>query len=141
VKLFSHGEPDGDKITNLKQDLKIVVKEAINYKAKGNESFNKQTYDQSIEYYHKALLTLNLTPDYKELLSQTNIDSIKVECLNNIAICYLIKQKDYDKVLEFTEQALKLQKKNYKALYIKSRALKKLSRWEDALEVIKMVSF
>ena len=47
---------------------------------------------------------------------------------------------EYCKVLDYTDYALNLQKKNYKALYIKSRALKKLNRWEEALEVVKQVS-
>jgi len=33
---------------------------------------------------------------------------------------------------------LNIHKKNYKSLFIRSRALKQLNRWEEALEVIKM---
>jgi tetratricopeptide (TPR) repeat protein len=125
----------------LKENLKLIVKESLHYKKLGNDSYLKQKYNLAIEYFHKSLITLNLSSNYKELLSQTNIESIKVECLNNIAICYLVKQKDYEKVLDFTRQALKIQKRNYKALYIQSRALKKLNRWEEALEVIKLVRY
>ena len=123
----------------MKEELKGIVKESLNYKKLGNEYFSKHNFSLAIENYKKALINLNLSSEFKELLSQTNIDSIKIECLNNIAICYLVKQKDYEMVLDYTQQALDIQKKNYKSLYIKSKALKKLNRWEEALEVIKMV--
>lgn len=89
--------------TELKDDLKALVQEAMYYKRIGNDLFNKKNYNNSIDYYKKALIALNFNSSYKELFSQSNINSIKIDCLNNIAICFLLK-KEYDKVLDFTQQ-------------------------------------
>lgn len=112
----------------------------MNFKNQGNEYFNKQNYGNAIDFYKKAISSLKLSSKFKEVLSQTNIENIKIECFNNIAICYLVKQKEYNKVIDYTQYSLDLQRKNYKALYIRSKALKKLSRWEEAMECIKEVS-
>lgn len=124
----------------MKEELRQLVKEANHFKKLGNDNFHIQQYETAIELYNKSLDLLTNTSNFKELLSKTNIDSIKIECLSNIAICYLVMRKDYHKALEYTNKVLTIQKRNYRALHIKSRALKLLNRWEEALEVIKLVS-
>lgn len=138
-KNTSNDKIDSNKNSSMKEELRGIVKEASNFKKEGNDYFHQQKIELAIEYYNKSLISLNKTAGFKELLSQTNIDSIKTECLNNLAICYIMK-KEYDKVLSYTQLVLKIQKRNYKALYIRSRALKKLNRLEEALEYIKLVS-
>lgn len=115
------------------------MRDALAHKSQGNDYFNRQNYSIAVDYYKKALSSLKLSPKFKEVLSQTNIENIKIECFNNIAICYLVKQKEYNKVIDYTQLSLDLQRKNYKALYIRSKALKKLSRWEEAMDCIKEV--
>ncbi len=87
----------------LKDDIRALVQEAMHYKRIGNDLFNKKSYNSSIDYYKKALIALNFNSNYKELFSQSNINTIKIDCLNNIAICFLLK-KEYEKVLDFTQQ-------------------------------------
>lgn len=123
---------------DLKDSLRVIVKQSLELKRLGNECFSKQSYSNSIEYFKKSLSGLELSNEYEQILSLTNINNIKIECYNNLAICFMVKT-EYSKVLEYTDYALNLQKKNYKALYIKSRALKKLNRWENALDVVKQV--
>lgn len=147
-----HAEAEYDGLKE--DDVRTRGQEAINYKRLGNDLLNKKDYNKAIEYYKKALFALNLNSNYKGLFSQSNINSIKIDCLNNMSICFFLK-KDFEKVLESTQQvriniyinffiivfqALIIHKNNYKCLFIRSRALKQLSRWEEALEVIKMVN-
>lgn len=124
---------------DLREELKLIVKQSLDFKKQGNDYFSKKNYNNAIDCYNKALLALeNMSATYDKILEQTNISNIKIECFNNIAICYLIKP-NFELVLEFTDKSLNIQKKNYKSLYIRSRALKKLGKWEEASDVIKKV--
>ena len=110
----------------------------MEYKKKGNEDFSRKSYSIAIENYKKALFNLEFNNENDHILCKTNIESIKIECFNNLAICYLVKS-DYLRVLSYTEKTLDIQIKNYKALYIRSKAYKKLNKLEESKEVLKQV--
>lgn len=127
------------RVVPLKEELRLKVKEATELKKCGNEFFEAQNYEKSILYYEQALNHLKFQNDYdKLLLASTNIDNIKIECFNNISVCYLLRNK-FEKALEMTEQTLSIQKKNYKALYIQSRIYKRQNKIKEACESLKKV--
>lgn len=88
----------------IKEDLKVLIQEAIHYKKIGNDLFNKKNYSKALEYYKKSLIVLNIDSEYNEILNGS-ANFIKIECLNNISICFLLK-KEYEKVLDFTQQVI-----------------------------------
>lgn len=132
-------QPNSFRVVPLKEELKLKVKEATEFKKCGNELFEAHFYEKAIKSYEQALHHLNFQSNYSELLlASTNIDNIKIECYNNISVCHLLRM-NYDKALEYTELTLTLQKKNYKALYIQSRIFKKQNKIKEACEVLKKV--
>lgn len=128
------------RVVSLKEELRLKVKEATELKRSGNELFEAHNYDKAIQYYEQALQHLKFQSDYdKLLLASTNIDNIKIECYNNIAVCYLLRF-NYQQALEMTEQTLSIQKKNYKAFYIQSRIYKRQNKIKEACEALKKVN-
>ena len=84
-------------------DYKENIQLAMQFKKIANDLFNKKSFTKSIEYFNKALEHLNF--NQAEIFNQSNINTIKIDCLNNISICYLLK-KDHEKVLEYTSQVI-----------------------------------
>jgi len=87
----------------IRDELKAIFKEIMNFKRLGNEKMEKKNYTSAIELFNKSLTSLNLSSNFKDIMTETNINSIKVECLNNISYCNFQK-KEYNKVLEYTQQ-------------------------------------
>jgi len=90
-----------DRENEVKDRYKVLVQEAMYYKRLANDLFNKKNYLKSVDYYKKSLMILNHNSNFKDIGS--NVDSIKIDCLNNIAISFLLKN-EYQKVLDFTSQ-------------------------------------
>lgn len=90
-----------DRENEVKDKYKVLVQEAMYYKRIGNDLFNKKNYLKSVDYYKKSLMILNHNSNFKDY--QSNVTGIKIDCLNNIAISFLLKN-EYQKVLDFTSQ-------------------------------------
>lgn len=125
---------------NLKEEVKSIIQECLLRKSQGNDYFKSKQYSKALNYYQSSLSFLNkMKPECELVFNQSNFFNIKVECLNNIAICFLVKS-EYSKAIHFTDLALNIQRQNYRSLYIKYKALKKSNQLESAIEVIKKVS-
>ena len=90
-----------DRENEVKDRYKVLVQEAMYYKRIGNDLFNKKNYLKSVDYYKKSLMILNHNSNFKDY--ESNVTGIKIDCLNNIAISFLLKN-EYQKVLDFTSQ-------------------------------------
>ncbi len=88
---------------NSNESLKISIDKVIQYKKRGNELIKEGKNKEAIECFEAGLKALNKNYEKVDLGTKSNIDSIKIDCLNNIAMCnYLVK--NYNKVLSYTQQ-------------------------------------
>lgn len=92
-----------NNLFNSNDNLKDSIDNAIQLKKKGNEFINNKNFEKAIECFETALSTLKKDYNGIDFGTKTNIDSIRIDCLNNIAICNYIK-KEYDKVLSYTQK-------------------------------------
>lgn len=92
-----------NNLFNSNDNLKDSIDNAIQLKKKGNEFINNKNFEKAIECFEAALSTLKKDYNGIDFGTKTNIDSIRIDCLNNIAICNYIK-KEYDKVLSYTQK-------------------------------------
>jgi tetratricopeptide (TPR) repeat protein len=117
--------------------LSNIAKKAVEYKVKANNLFKKGRYTDAIRCYDNALEELNaIDRKYYDMMNLSNITLIRVECLNNIAMCYLVL-KEFEKVINFTNNVLEVNDNNFLALSYKAKALIGLNRKNEAVEFIK----
>jgi hypothetical protein len=90
----------------IKEYLSKIGNQGIQFKVRANNLFKKGKYKDAINEYIRALDIFNsIDKKYYELLNLSNITFIKLECLNNIAMCQLVL-REYDKVLDITKEVL-----------------------------------
>mmetsp|Transcript_53631 Transcript_53631/g.114513 ORF Transcript_53631/g.114513 Transcript_53631/m.114513 type:complete len:554 (+) Transcript_53631:306-1967(+) len=92
-------------------------------KNEGNAAVKKEDYAGALQKYTKALE--NLKPH-----SGTDVDALKVNLLNNSALCYL-KTKDYDSAYTACQDSLKVSPSNYKALFRRGSALESQGKLKE----------
>jgi tetratricopeptide (TPR) repeat protein len=120
----------------LKEYLSNVAKKAVEYKVKANNLFKKGKYTDAISNYNSALDELNAVDKKYYEMNLPNINFVRLECLNNIAMCYLIL-KQFEKVIEYTNKVLEINSNNFLALSYKAKALIGLNHHIEAIEFIK----
>ncbi len=114
-----------------------ISKKAVEYKVRANNLFKRGKYLEAIHDYEAALSELNVIDrKYYEMINLSNIISIRLECLNNIAMCYLVL-KDNEKVIDYTTQVLLINPNNFLALSYKAKALIGLGYKHEAIDFIK----
>ena len=74
----------------------------MKFKKLGNEMMAKKNNNDAIEFYVQSLSNL-CSRNFNSIMPEFSVNEIKIECLNNISICFLFK-KDFNKVLDFTQQ-------------------------------------
>jgi len=94
-------------------------------KNEGNAEVKKEDYPAALTKYNKAL-------DNLKAHTGDDVSNMKVNLLNNTALCYL-KTKEYDKALESSEEALKISPSSHKALFRRGSALEAKGELGDAV--------
>jgi FK506-binding protein 4/5 len=89
-------------------------------KAIGNIFFKQGQYSRSKKRYENALKLWQHEKDLNDL-QKTEVNKLKIACLSNIAFV-LIKEKQWNMVLEKTTEVLQLDKNNCKALFRRGQA-------------------
>ncbi len=92
----------------LKEYLKSILEKGNTHRHRANVLFKKNKFKDALNEYSKAIEQLNYLKiknerEYPEILNITNINWIRMECLNNIAVCSLVL-KDYEKALEYSDE-------------------------------------
>ncbi|EAS03802.1 tetratricopeptide repeat protein (macronuclear) [Tetrahymena thermophila SB210] len=117
-------EDDQDSQEEIPESEKSLEK-ALEFKEKANKYFYDQAFDDAIEFYYKAL---KYCP-----LSETKQCSV----LNsNLAICYL-KKNDYETVIQYSSESIKLDPKFKKPYLNRITAYEKTEKLEEAIEDLK----
>ncbi|KAL4435733.1 hypothetical protein ABPG74_018284 [Tetrahymena malaccensis] len=117
-------EDDKDSQEEIPESEKTLEK-ALEFKEKANKYFYDQQFDDAIEYYYQAL---RYCPQ-----SETKQCSV----LNsNLAICYL-KKNDYETVIQYSSESIKLDPKFKKPYLNRITAYEKTEKLEEAIEDLK----
>jgi tetratricopeptide (TPR) repeat protein len=128
-----------NKSLDTKENLRRKLEIANQHRVKGNMIFKKNKFkDASVEYL-KAIDELNSLFEINkkcEILNVTNVNWVRVECLNNISLCFLLL-KDYEKVIAYTNDVLIINEKNFIALSYRAKALISLNLFTEALEIVR----
>jgi peptidylprolyl isomerase len=103
--------------------------EALKFKNEGNDFFKKQKYSDARVKYEETI-------DYLEHDTSREAGEILIPTYINAAIV-CTKMSDYSKAIEFTDKALKLDKKNVKGLFRRAAAKKACGLFDEAKEDLK----
>jgi tetratricopeptide (TPR) repeat protein len=102
-----------------------VYNGALHLKNEGNTHIKNEEYTKALEAYDRAID--NLRPH-----SGADVNTLKVQLMSNAALCHL-KQKNYKKALDVTEEALKVDEKAVKPLYRRGLAHENMGDLPKAL--------
>lgn len=107
-------------------------------KQEGNDLYKKKQIRQAILKYHEALMCLKASPkeepssDIKEQVAR-----LRANCYNNLAACLLLQPKcDYHRVVEYSNNVLRVVPNNAKALYRKGVAQYHLKNYSLARQYL-----
>jgi FK506-binding protein 4/5 len=105
-------------------------REALKRKEEGNVFYSKNNFRCANKKYKKALKFLEYDSDFKEDEKKKSQQQ-KLIIYNNLAASKL-KCKKWQKVIEYTDEALKIDPHNVKALYRQGKAFAALGEWSRA---------
>mmetsp|Transcript_53083 Transcript_53083/g.125388 ORF Transcript_53083/g.125388 Transcript_53083/m.125388 type:complete len:393 (-) Transcript_53083:379-1557(-) len=108
---------------------------AEHIKGLGNTHFKAGSLPQCVSLYKKALRYLDIHPPVPGEQGKAT----RLACLNNAAASYL-KLNLPKKVVQYADNALKLESKNVKALFRKGSALRALSKYEEAVDTLQIAA-
>ena len=97
-----------NEILDDQNEIKImeIIDNALKCKIQGNLMFKQRSYEESISAYIKVNLVLTQALEMlkidNKLVSGSNLQSIRIECLSNISLCYYI-MRNYKESLKITE--------------------------------------
>jgi tetratricopeptide (TPR) repeat protein len=124
--------------SDIKDQAKKCLENGNKYRIKANQLFKKNKFKDALGEYIKAVDELNFLMNLKyDSLNMTNINWVRMECLNRISVCYIVL-KEYHKVLEYTSEVLKINSNNFIALSYRAKALIATKCYLEAQEVIKL---
>jgi tetratricopeptide (TPR) repeat protein len=98
-------------------------------KAEGNDLYLAHDFVEAVEAYLQALMGLDL--ENNDPVVKAENETIQVAILCNMAACYM-GMKDWDKTVQFCDEALKVDPCCYKALCRRGQAYTKLEKYEEA---------
>mmetsp|Transcript_31588 Transcript_31588/g.48285 ORF Transcript_31588/g.48285 Transcript_31588/m.48285 type:complete len:165 (+) Transcript_31588:164-658(+) len=104
-------------------------------KDQGNVEYKKQNFAEAMDKYIKSLCGLEFGKDATEDQKREVDAQLKIPILNNLAIC-LIQLKRYPQALQMTDQVLRIDPLNEKALMRRSTALVEFTEFDKAEKVI-----
>jgi tetratricopeptide (TPR) repeat protein len=130
------------------------ISTAQQLKAQGNQLVSEQNYKLAVKQYVKIFLYIRgiKPPPMAQFLEQSipmehhplsaeleqEIHALELSANLNLALCFL-KLKDYDKVIKFAGDALKVDPENYKAMYRRGCALAEKRLLDEAREDLELV--
>lgn len=109
-----------------------VYNGALQLKTEGNQHIQNQEFSKALEAYDRAIT--NLRPH-----GGADVDTLKVQLMSNASLCH-IKQNNFRKALDTTEEALKVDEKAVKPLYRRGLAHEGLGDLSQALRDVKAAS-
>jgi len=115
-----------NKLTKIRENKRKTMLLYESLKLDGNELVKQSKYNDAIIVYTKALQCPNIT------------DSIRVDCLNNRALCYQ-QHSDYRNIIADCTEVLEISPNNIKALFRRSSALEASEKYRTALDDIRKV--
>ncbi|KAF8656273.1 hypothetical protein AX16_002709 [Volvariella volvacea WC 439] len=122
-------------------------------KLAGDEAYRQGDFKKALLKYHESLLYVNgldanalkslgmvsdPVPGSDEKKEKTKADELKEKVYNNMAACH-ISNKNWKRAEAAAVMALKLNEKNYKALYRKAKALGELGWSEKAEKILEQI--
>jgi tetratricopeptide (TPR) repeat protein len=125
-------------VDDTNKNVKERLERGIQHRHMGNSYFKKNKFKESLNEYLSAVEEMNglLLLKTQSSLNVANIDWLRLECINNISVCYLLL-KEYNKVLYYTEQVLAVNPNNVNSLSYRAKALIALKLYREASECIK----
>jgi len=153
-------ESNSNEIEKMIQEK---LEKSLAFKDEGNNLYKAKEYKKAMRKYHNAILylkgidnDLHGTPAFLQVASvdpnseKKITEEMEQECIkanisvyNNLAACILANvrdnstgnaEKEYEKVVKYTDIVLELDEENDKALYRKAQALKLLRDFSGARE-------
>ncbi len=128
-----------NELTELKEKLKKNLDKGNQFRLKGNILFKKNKFKDALGEYLSAIEELNSLVEINkkyDMLNMTNINWVRMECMNSISVCYIVL-KDNHSVLYYTDEALKINPNNFIALSYRAKALLAMEKYNEALDVVK----
>lgn len=128
-----------NELTELKEKLKKNLDKGNQFRLKGNILFKKNKFKDALGEYLSAIEELNSLVEINkkyDMLNMTNINWVRMECMNSISVCYIVL-KDNQSVLYYTDEALKINPNNFIALSYRAKALLAMEKYNEALDVVK----
>jgi tetratricopeptide (TPR) repeat protein len=107
-------------------------------KQEGNHFFSQGKYEVAVKRYEAAVSAVKYGTDF-EGEAKDQVESIKTSCELNIAAAKM-KVNDWKEVITRTNNVLKENPANVKALYRKGVALGKIDNWDEAISILKKAS-
>jgi len=101
-------------------------------KNEGNALIKGERYAEALEKYNKALE--NITS-----MNASDVSTLRTSLLNNSALCHL-KQKSYKEALSASDEVLKLDPRNFKALFRRGQARSELGGLLEAFADVRQAS-
>ena len=125
-------------VDDTNKNVKERLERGIQHRNMGNSYFKKNKFKDSLNEYLSAVEEINglLLLKTQSSLNVANIDWLRLECINNISVCYLLL-KEYNKVIYYTEQVLAVNPNNVNSLSYRAKALIALHLYKEASECIK----
>lgn len=105
---------------------------AMMLKNEGNNHIKSENYTEAVQVYNKALENIKSH-------SGDDVIQLRLSLLLNLAMCYL-KQKDYKKTVEVSEEALSINSKSVKALFRRGLARFESGELATAVADVKMAA-
>ena len=114
----------------MDKPVKEKIEAGKRFKLEGDDLLKKQKYDEAINTYEKGLLQLFYTfCDDKE--EDDMVDKIKEGMNLNCSFCK-IKQEKYEEAIQYLNEAMRVNKENFKTLYRMAFCHFKLEKFKDA---------
>ncbi|KAI7899475.1 uncharacterized protein BX663DRAFT_521029 [Cokeromyces recurvatus] len=113
-----------DSVDYQPEELQRLIKEATEYKTRGNTYFGQEEYKKAIEEYENALF---VCPE--------SLQKDRAIYFANIAACHL-KQNEYKEARDMCVQALKLDPTYQKALLRKAQSNEKIDTYTSLNEAL-----
>jgi len=101
-------------------------------KNEGNTAVKAEKYAEALEKYERALDNLSSH-------SGADVNMLSLQLMNNSALCYL-KSKKYDKAVEVTDRALKIDPRSFKALFRRGQARAEIGDVQQAVADVREAS-
>ena len=106
----------------------------LGHKAKGNALFKERKFDEACKVYMEAVSALTQGNSEEDKVDATT--NLHVPLVNNLAACF-VELGEWRRAAALSNEVLKLDPRNLKALLRKGRALKHMMEHEEAAKTLR----